>query len=193
MAGDDNLKRVLNRPKRYAWLIKQIIERNYKVGAEIGCQAGNTTSQLLRHCPNLRLYAVDLWGPVPKHLPGGEAYYADDFQTQWIHFYYQTKPYRDRLIILKGVSWLMAEKVEDNSLDFIFIDASHEYEPVCNDILAWTPKLKPGGLLSGHDWDIPGVMAAINEYIPTWKDSGVNKVWYAKKEDLVVNKVNCEK
>jgi hypothetical protein len=57
----------------------------------------------------------------------------------------------------------------DHSLDFVFIDASHEYEDVKADIIAWIPKIKPGGVLAGHDYYIddfdyyPGVKQAVNE------------------------------
>jgi ubiquinone/menaquinone biosynthesis C-methylase UbiE len=54
---------------------------------------------------------------------------------------------------------------DDESLDFVFIDASHEYEDVKNDILAWLPKVKEGGFIGGHDysssWD--GVVRAVDE------------------------------
>lgn len=48
--------------KRYNFLIDVIWKNNYHVGAEIGCERGNTTRQLFQRFPNLRLYAVDLWG-----------------------------------------------------------------------------------------------------------------------------------
>ena len=41
---------------------------------------------------------------------------------------------------------------EDGSLDVIYIDACHGFKCVQKDINMWRPKLKPGGLLSGHDF-----------------------------------------
>ena len=70
-------------------------------------------------------------------------------------------------------------------MDFVFIDADHRYESVKADIRAWVPKLRPGGMLSGHDIDYPSVLRAVSELVPNFKDVGVNVVWEAKKEDYV--------
>ena len=51
-----------------------------------------------------------------------------------------------------GDSVSVAGQYADNSLDFVFIDGDHRYEPVKNDILAWLPKMKIGSILSGHDY-----------------------------------------
>lgn len=54
----------------------------------------------------------------------------------------------------------------DASLDFVFIDGSHNCKCVLEDIRAWLPKVKPGGVLAGHDADEIGVVAAIGEALP---------------------------
>jgi len=62
-----------------------------------------------------------------------------------------------------------ATQFDDASLDAIFIDANHEYSFVKEDIAAWYPKLKSGGLMGGHDYDggpnsgHPGVRDAVHE------------------------------
>jgi predicted O-methyltransferase YrrM len=57
-----------------------------------------------------------------------------------------------------------AEAFEDRSLDFIFLDARHTFDAVCQDLSAWWPKLRPGGLLAGHDYAWSGVRAAVDAF-----------------------------
>jgi len=40
---------------------------------------------------------------------------------------------------------------EDASLDLVFLDGDHRYQCIKQDILSWLPKIKPGGILCGHD------------------------------------------
>ena len=58
-----------------------------------------------------------------------------------------------------------AKDFEDGSLDLVYIDAMHTYDAVKTDIEAWLPKVRKGGIISGHDyqkgWD--GVVLAVNE------------------------------
>ncbi len=54
----------------------------------------------------------------------------------------------------------------DQSLDFVFIDARHTYEATREDLAAWWPKVKPGGLLAGHEYlHAPGVRAAVDAFV----------------------------
>lgn len=174
--------------RRYHWLASVINERGYVIGAEIGCKEGIMTSHLLKNCPGLILYAVDMWEYKTDVLSD----FAYDVMKDWDFtdikhdFDTRVEPYTDRLIVLQGVSWEMAESVVDKSLDFVFIDADHGYEPVCKDIEAWRGKLKPEGMLSGHDIHMIGVRRAVERYYPGYKLAGINNVWY---EDRVCHSV----
>lgn len=56
---------------------------------------------------------------------------------------------------------------EDESIDMVYIDAIHTYEAVRQDLLNWYPKVKKGGIISGHDYQesFPGVIKAVNEFL----------------------------
>lgn len=172
--------------KRFDWLSSIVKQRNYTIGAEIGCSNGRTTGVLLRRCPNVFLYLVDLWSAVPEEVGGGIQYKDWDFARIKNRFDGSIRGYGKRTKVLQGISWDMANKVEDNSLDFIFVDADHEYESVKKDILAWTPKLKERGMISGHDTHFDGVMKALKELIPSHIEVGIDHCWEAKKEDVLM-------
>jgi hypothetical protein len=64
-----------------------------------------------------------------------------------------------------GNSFDRIKEFEDESVDFMFIDANHTYEFVIRDIQAALPKMKPGGIIAGHDFNgaHPGVVQAVIE------------------------------
>ena len=61
-------------------------------------------------------------------------------------------------ILYKDFSFNVHPKITDNSVDLLFIDGSHDYERVCEDIVNFWPKLRIGGVLLGHDFDFGYVM-----------------------------------
>ena len=182
-------KAILGLKKRYGWLASVINKEGYKAGAEIGCLKGVTTRHILRYCPGLQLlYAVDLWSWDAYEGEEGHERLHDRWNFPVIkrHFNRVTREFSNRLTVLEGISWDMAEKVKDGSLDFVFIDANHSYECVAKDIKAWTPKLHPGGMLCGHDFSEKraGVIKAVTELVSDFS-LGVDHVWMCKKEDVI--------
>ena len=76
------------------------------------------------------------------------------------------------LKIVIGSSPGIAAKYADKSLDFVFIDASHDEKSVRCDITGWLPKIKSGGVLAGHDYSsksFPGVRRAVDSMLPQRK------------------------
>lgn len=72
----------------------------------------------------------------------------------------------------KGLSVDVAKSIPDESIDILYIDATHTYDGVRSDLEAWIPKVKKGGIISGHDyetknegWDNGGLKKAIHEIV----------------------------
>jgi predicted O-methyltransferase YrrM len=65
--------------------------------------------------------------------------------------------------LIKSDSCSAASLFENESLDFVFIDGNHWYDYVKKDIEAWLPKIKKGGIISGHDYEENGVSTAVRE------------------------------
>ena len=63
---------------------------------------------------------------------------------------------------------LTAKEFQLNSLDFVFLDAAHDYDGIKREIEAWLPRVRPGGVIAGHDHtkDYPGVIQAVTELLP---------------------------
>jgi hypothetical protein len=144
------------------WLV------NPRFGAEIGVFKGLTTRHLLKSFSTLHMTAVDAWSTHPhSDEPGAFCYDNIDFDAVIEEFNDNVRPYQSRLTVLRMDSVKAADMVADGSLDFVFIDADHTYSSAKADIAAWAPKVRRGGLLTGHDYNrkkFPGVVQAVDEF-----------------------------
>ena len=122
-------------------------ELGFKVGAEIGVYRGTYSRWLLRYCPGLKLYCVDSW----TNYSGYNDSKLEDMADVYKSAQENTKQYDCKL--LKGQSNEIVKSFDDESLDFVFIDANHAYEYVVEDIALWSQKVRKGGIVYGHDFD----------------------------------------
>ena len=106
---------------------------NFKVGAEIGVHKAEFTRKLLN--ADLKIFAIDIW-----ERP--EIY---EMATQRLKRY-------QNCTIMKKPSTEAVKEFEDESLDFVYIDADHRFPYVAEDIYFWSKKVKRGGIISGHDY-----------------------------------------
>jgi predicted O-methyltransferase YrrM len=144
-------------------------------GAEVGVSWGNTSEVLLRELPGLQLTMIDPWTPWklgPGWVRGAERLAAERETART-----RTVFAEDRREIWEITSDVAAGRIPDGSLDFAFVDGDHRYETVRKDIRTWVEKVRPGGLLVGHDYVDPlptkyaasrypqGVKRAVNEWV----------------------------
>ena len=57
-----------------------------------------------------------------------------------------------------------ASQIEDESIDFIYIDGNHQYASIIEDLTIWNEKIKTGGIIAGHDFSWSPVSRAIYEF-----------------------------
>ena len=100
------------------------------------------------------------------------------------------EPFKDRTEFIELSSVDASKKIEEKSLDYIYIDACHNYEHALEDIKTWYPKLKDNGVISGHDFkkpQFPGVTQAVIDFA---KENQLKVVyngdsdWWLKKKNL---------
>jgi predicted O-methyltransferase YrrM len=140
-----------------------IVKNNdLRLGAEIGVRTGRTSFHLLDKNLNLTMYCIDI-------------------DIKQFHNESVQQKYGDRIKVFEVDSRASPDFVEDGTLDFYFIDASHTYKNVVKDIVAWTPKLKPGGWMIGHDINYPSVDRAIKDTIGFY-EVGPDNVWFARND-----------
>lgn len=161
-----------NNPERLRVLEKLINEHNLTSGAELGVRSGELYYYLLCHCPNLHLLGVDAYKPISvgsgkrkKTLEPalGCPTYSYDFDSYHNFICELMEEFSPRATFIRKLTTEAAKEVPDNSLDFVFIDADHAYSSVLRDINDWSPKVKTGGFITGHDWWLADVQQAVQE------------------------------
>lgn len=142
-------------------LINLLKDKGPIKGLEIGCAEGTTSEFLLKELPNLFLWSIDPY----EDYTDWNGNNLDQMNTKFINTMNRMKPYSERFRLLKKYSDDAVGDFEDNFLDFIFIDGLHTYEQVKKDCENFYPKVKTGGLFSGHDYNnVKEVQNAVKEF-----------------------------
>ena len=155
-------------PETLTTIVNLIRQNEYKVGAELGVREGKTTEALCMEFTDLHMTCVDLW---PGDASTGIASLpCEEYENNEIN--YQTtvekfNKFPERTTIIRNYTIEGANYIQDKSLDFILIDATHSYNGVKADLKAWLPKIKDTGLVIGHDYhphfDDGGLIRAVHE------------------------------
>jgi hypothetical protein len=134
----------------------------YKVGAEIGVANGDYSETLCKEIPGLKLYCVDLWQPY-------EAYTDYQRKSTFNKMLENTKKKLSKYDchLIQAFSINAVNNFVDHSLDFVYIDANHNYSFVKEDIENWVKKVNFDGIVAGHDYRTPntGVKEAVDEFV----------------------------
>jgi len=145
-------------------------ELGFRAGAEIGVESGRYSVTICATNPGVKLYCVDPWETYPGYREHVSQAHMDVLYNDTIE---RTKPYNCE--ILRGYSLDVVKKFDDGSLDFVYIDANHDFDNVTNDITAWSKKVRRGGIIAGHDYrrskerNPNDTVDAVNAYVGSHK------------------------
>lgn len=148
----------------------------YQTGAEIGVERGLYSEELCQHNPGVRLYCIDSW----KAYHG----YRDHVSQEKLDGFYeetQTRllPY-PRAVIFRDFSAIAADRFQDGELDFVYLDGNHALEYVIADLAAWTPKVRAGGMIAGHDfvkYKLPNQIQVVPA-VRAWTEAKEIEPWF---------------
>jgi hypothetical protein len=158
-------------------MIDEVAPRKATAIVELGVAVGDFSRELIKTCDPENFYAIDLfklheqewiWGRKSAEIFGGKThaqFYLD-----------RLGDYADRVRLRQGDAAQELDKLDDASMDLIYIDASHHYADVVRDSAVAQRKVAPGGII------------IFNDYI-LW--SHMEKMWYGVVpvvNDLIVNK-----
>ena len=122
-------------------------EMNYRVGAEIGVLRGEFTEKICQ--AGLKMYAIDPWQYYKN-------YKRHPKESSMEEIYEEAKkrlaPYDCTLI--RKTSMDALDDFQDNSLDFVYLDGNHSIRYIIEDIYEWYRKIRPGGAICGHDYEL---------------------------------------
>jgi predicted O-methyltransferase YrrM len=148
---------------------------------EIGSWKGRSASYMAVEIHNsnkkIKFDCVDTWRGSVEHI--NDIFVKED--TLYSEFLKNIEPVKHIINPIRMPSLEACNLYADNSLDFVYIDASHEYEDVKKDIINWLPKVKNGGIIAGHDINCPDVKKAVVEIIPTAQAVAPFDIWFMEK------------
>jgi SAM-dependent methyltransferase len=150
-------------------LYKIFAELGLKTGCEVGVFRGRNAREMFRRIPDLKLFGVDPFIDAPtssRHhkIPRFERNERNTMERM---------AGRD-FTLKKGFSEVVVQEFPYSSLDFVYIDGDHSYDYVMTDIILWARRVRPGGIVSGHDYLLPkkydgrldlNVKQAVDDYL----------------------------
>lgn len=156
---------------------------------EVGSQKGVSAKQIVEACSPSLLVLIDPWrflpgeyerDPANRPTPRREAEMAECRERVGQH---------PHVAMVRALSHEAAPLFADGSLDAVYLDADHTRAAIAADIGRWWPKVRSGGVLSGHDYTTKLPWAEVKPVVDGWvKRQGLELLVTAEKEPADVTR-----
>jgi hypothetical protein len=122
-------------------------------GVEVGVKVGKYSKFILDHWRGRLLISVDPWLQAPaEEYRDRSNVPQDQHERNYELTVERLGRFSDRSQIWRTTSLEAAARIDDGALDFVYIDARHDRDSVLEDLGAWLPKVRAGGIIAGHDY-----------------------------------------
>jgi predicted O-methyltransferase YrrM len=140
----------------------------YKNGVEIGVFQGNNALDICESIPGVKLTCIDPWQKMFHYSQKR----MDGFYTQCIE-----KLKEHDVTFMRTTGADASKVIKDDSLDFVHIDAMHDFDSIMADLICWVRKVRPGGAISGHDYFFDGGVGVIQAVSAYTQAHNINNVY----------------
>lgn len=158
-------QRVIHLPIGRIGLARLFAELGFATGVEVGVERGFYSEALCQAVPGLQLTCVDAWKVY--------ADYKDHAHQEKLDRYCQQararlKPYGCKVV--RKWSLEAVKGFANGSLDFVYLDANHNFRFIVDDLAEWSKKVRPGGIVAGHDYIrySNGVDCHVRQAVDAW-------------------------
>jgi predicted O-methyltransferase YrrM len=149
---------------------------------ELGCYKGKSTSfigvEIHKRKRDINFFAIDSFQGATNSTDANEIKAYEGISEIEESYTYNVSLIGNKIKTIVSLTDEAAQYFDDSSVDVVFVDGGHSYEVVKADILAWLPKVKKGGIISGHDFNAwEGVNKAVTEIFGT-PNKVENDCWF---------------
>jgi len=147
-----------------------------EVGSWMGRSATFMAVEIINSGKSIKFDCIDTF----KFIPNGSTDDSHFPKNLYRTFRKNIEPVKHIITPIKSTSCIASNSYEDGSLDFVFLDGGHDYDSILNDINAWYPKVKKGGIISGSHKNIEALNNSVipNYVMPTFPGIPLDKTNY---------------
>jgi predicted O-methyltransferase YrrM len=144
-----------------------------EVGSFLGKSAVFMAVEIINSGKRIKFDCVDHWRGSEEHYDNENI----DTENLYENFLENIQPVKGVINPVRAESVVASKLYKPNSLDFIFIDASHDERSVREDLTYWMPRLKENGMIAAEDIDNEGVANAVKWFFDTGKLEIIGRQW----------------
>jgi len=153
---------------------------------EIGCCLGRSICSIANHIinKNLKVIVIDTFLGTEHDKISAELYTENRNIKRELIDNLKRFQIDSFVSIIQATSEKACSTFENESIDFVFIDADHSYPAVLQDIKLWNKKIKINGIIAGHDYHFGAVKQAVRDNLGRAYLYNKN-IWFKKKSPVV--------